>query len=176
MIVIPKEAKIGAPKLDKYQKVSSFTIPGRGELVKVSVGVNSKIPLRGVSWKQIEKPIKCLEFDNCNVAIRTGVINDITAFDLDLYKMDEDHIFLTTFKGEIKVHFNAFAVRSAKGGIHYYFDYDSDIKQTQNDLGVDIRNDGGIILCPPSKIDNGFYSIVNNVPTIKIPEKLKTWY
>lgn len=161
-------------RLDKFEKVSYFTIPGRGEMIKLSCHVNAKHPI-GLGWQKTTVPIKALLEDNCNVSLLTGYANDISVIDVDTHKMEKDNIFLTTFKKELKTFFDTFAVRSASGGLHLYFSYDSDLKQTQSALGVDIRNDGGHIVCPPSKYNGGCYEVINNVPTRAIPEKLKAW-
>ena len=50
---------------------------------------------------------------------------------------------------------------SPSGGLHYYFTYDEDIKQTSNaKLEIDTRCDGGYIVGPGSKIDGNEYKII----------------
>jgi len=179
MICIPEIAQIGPQennekKLNKYEKISYFTIPDRKDMIKLSCYMNDKRPIN-TDWQNTTTPIKALASDNCNVSLLTGLKNDITVVDADTHKMCPDNIFLITFAEELKTFFNTFTVRSASGGLHFYFNYDSAVKQTQGRNEVDIRNDGGHIMCPPSKVNGGTYVVINDVPTIQIPKKLKDW-
>jgi hypothetical protein len=78
-------------------------------------------------------------------AIITGEISGISVLDFDV--MDTYKDFLAEFGTEC-VRKN---IITTKKGKHLYFKYDPDLKQTQNkDAGVDVRNDGGIIIAPPT--------------------------
>jgi hypothetical protein len=145
-------------RFDKFQKMSFMQIPDHAtELIKFSLSTNNKTPVE--KFGNLEKSDNCVKYDNSNVGLRTGFMTDITIIDVDMYKMDHSSIFLKTFKEDIEASFNTFTVRTANNGRHYYFKYDSDIKQSQGRLSedgnhtafnVDIRNDGGFVVCPPS--------------------------
>lgn len=187
-IIIPNEFVIGPRNnfssektYNKHQKISFFQIPEWDEpLIKFSLWTNKKLPME--SYKHKDKSSKSLLNDNCNVGLKTGAIAGFMVVDADIYKMTKDSNFLSTFEEEINNHFDTFCVKTPRGGYHYYFKYDSDVKQTQSkereniiSEGVDIRNDGGYVVFPPSEINGKAYKVVNDVPIIKISNKLKEW-
>jgi hypothetical protein len=166
---------------NKYTSLSYFNIKNSAQnMIKFSVRPNGK-----AAWgdfTMINETPKSLYYDNCNVGLRTGYKTGVTIIDVDLYKMNSENIFLKKFAKELENNFNTFTVDTASGGKHYYFEYDSDIKQTQNscdsegyEFGIDIRNDGGYVVCPPSSINGKYYTISNDVAMTTCPEKLKQW-
>lgn len=93
-------------------------------------------------WNLLEKSQKC----DKNRAIVTGKKSNITVLDFD----DEDIYFKCI--QEIPNLENYYTVKTRKG-FHIYFQYNSNLKNTTNvfkNRGVDIRNDGGCIIAPPS--------------------------
>ena len=139
----------------------------------------NKIPLIA-SWKnfqdvaanedQIEAWWK--ETPSANIGIVTGKISGITVIDIDT-------------KGGKAVSLDVFpktyTVKTPTGGYHLYYQYDPDIQQTANTFPqfphVDIRNDGGYVLAPPSHCDyiknqsrvSGVYKVERNLPIVKFP-------
>lgn len=137
---------------------------------------NKKIPLPYISWKQLTtnnpdhvnawitspnevyqemvrtfspdkieiiKPI-CAEF--LNFGVSTGRDNQISVIDVDV-KAGGLESYET-----IKDKLPAPHVKTQSGGYHIYFKYSESLKQTVNLLpGIDIRNDGGYVVIPPSK-------------------------
>jgi hypothetical protein len=163
-------------RLNKTQKVDFFQIPNFDiNLMKLSLESNGKTPCQ--EWKTLNAPIKSLVYDNCNVGLITGIRNMITVVDLDFKDIPyDDHAFIEKFGNKFMKHFDTFTVKTQSGGYHLYFKYDAEIKQTQNKaLGVDIRNDGGYVVCPPSSINGKQYVIKNNVPIKPFPSDLKKW-
>ena len=147
-------------RLNKTQKVDFFQIPNFDiNLMKLSLESNGKTPCQ--EWKTLNAPIKSLVYDNCNVGLITGIRNMITVVDLDFKDIPyDDHAFIEKFGNKFMKHFDTFTVKTQSGGYHLYFKYDAEIKQTQNKaLGVDIRNDGGYVVCPPSSINGKQYVI-----------------
>ena len=139
----------------------------------------SIIPVKGkskhlVKWAkyQSEKPSKEQvqewwgeEFIDANIAIITGKISGITVVDIDSYKLNDEQ------KAEVEKSFPTVAtptVISASGGEHRYFAYSPGVP-TKNDVmtGLDIKNDGGLIIAPPSQNGKGKYEWV---PRKKINE------
>lgn len=156
-------------------KLNYFSLPNRDELLKVSILFNSKKAIEQYNF--ITKPLSDLKYPNCNVAILTGLKNEIIVIDIDLYKMNDDSLFIKKYGNDINgivKRFNTLAVKSPKGGLHLYFHYDDELTQTQSDDHfIDIRSNGGYILCPPSSIDLKYYECINNVDIIDIPRDFK---
>jgi hypothetical protein len=97
-----------------------------------------------------------------SVGILTGKINNITVIDYDnKNKFNEDNEKFNFFK-------NGYHIVETNNGYHLYCKYDENIPQTtNNDLKIDIRNDGGFVIAPPTKYKllNGYeveYKIINN--------------
>lgn len=161
-------------KYNKFEKIELFKIADRPNIIKISTGVNSKIAKE--KYLNIDKPRNSTLYNNSNVAILTGNINNIVVIDVDLYKNDKKNMFYKTFKNDIKNNFNTYSVKTPNGGFHYYFNYDPEIKQTQNDkYNVDVRSDRGYIMCPPSIINGKSYVVANDNKIVDIPTKLKEW-
>jgi hypothetical protein len=143
----------------------------------------SVIPVKGksghlVQWSeyQHEKPSEDQikewwnKWPDSNIGIITGAISGITVIDIDSYKLsDED------FEAVNKAFPDDFATATAlsgSGGQHRYFAYDPDVP-TRNDImkGVDIKNDGGVIIAPPSKNENGTYQWLKSKKISVVPPR-----
>lgn len=112
-----------------------------------------------------------------NFAVLTGERSNITVVDIDV--KDDG---LKTWNELIDKHgdIDTIKVRSRNGGLHYYFKYNENIKQTQglNGVGVDIRANGGYIVMPPSQIDGKYYKWINHpdeTELLDIPDWLFEW-
>ena len=94
-------------------------------------------------------------------ALLTGKISNIMVLDLDrnhgdgtkdgikAYKELIDSLQLT--EEEKKQVFDTFTVKTPNGGLHLYFKYIEGLKNDSNqDLSIDIRTDGGLIVTPGS--------------------------
>lgn len=95
------------------------------------------------------------------IAVITGAISGITVVDFDLGSKD-------LFEG-----FQTPTVRTGSGGKHYYFKYTDKIQQSANrELKIDIRNDGGYAIMPPSKTEKGIYEWVTDfqTPLLDLPQ------
>jgi hypothetical protein len=121
-----------------------------------------------------------------NYGILTGKINNIIVIDCDFYKASKNEYKVLEIFNEYKNNIlNTYTVKTPRGGLHYYFKYDEDIKTTSNDkYNIDIRSDGAYIIGEGSKInisndeDNkNFqeYKVIHNVKPATIPEDVKTW-
>ncbi len=112
---------------------------------------------------------------DANIGICTGKISGITVIDIDtggdtVVSID---IFPATY-----------TVKTPTGGYHLYYKYDSEINQTANTYPqfphVDIRNDGGYVVAPPSVADytkgkkhiKGKYTIEKSLPLVDFPRSL----
>lgn len=108
-------------------------------------GKVKKIPHFPAEWKTYqtmrihESQIKQTWGNFTGIAIATGRISGITVIDIDIDNLPEMITLPLTYR-----------VRTRRG-FHYYYQYDSQIKQTQTQIPhVDIRNDGGLIFAPPT--------------------------
>lgn len=108
------------------------------------------------------------QYPDANIGIITGKISGITVVDIDT--KGGKAVPLDTFP-------KTFTVRTPSGGYHLYYKYNPNISQTANTFPhlphVDIRNDGGYVVAPPS--DNGkgnSYEVVENLPLAEFPLKL----
>jgi len=107
-----------------------------------------------LNWRTINKE-NCLKYSVGGAyAVVTGEQSNLTIVDFDVkdeyYKLMEQHPELKEYK----------TIQTNKG-FHIWFKYDPDFKTTTDAFsdykGVDIRNDAGIVFCPPTtyKMPNG---------------------
>lgn len=110
-----------------------------------------------------------------NVGIITGKISNLTVVDIDT-------------SGDKTVPINKFpptlTMGTPSGGYHLYYLYDAAIQQTANTFPqfphVDIRNDGGYVVAPPSKAEytkegkkiKGTYKVLKQLNIAPFPTKL----
>lgn len=107
-----------------------------------------------------------------NIAIVTGKISGITVIDLDKHK----GVDMTQFPTD------TYRVKTGNGGIHLYYAYHEDAPTVadifKDGKGVDIRNDGGYVVAPPSVItpkyegEDGVYMVLDQKPIAAFPHEL----
>ena len=116
-----------------------------------------------------EQAAKWFDKTTNNIAIITGPISDITVIDLDRNKPDGKETPLEAFP-------KTFTVKTPSGGYHLYYKYSAKVGLSANKYPqfphLDIRNDGGYVVAPPSKTDAGEYKIINDVPVADFPDDL----
>jgi len=113
-----------------------------------------KIPIckgwTNITKETVEENIK----PNCNIGILTGKKSKIIVIDVDVKDKG-----LETWEKIIKKHGEptTVKVRTGNGGLHYYFNYNDKLKSDSKvvvyegeKVGIDIKNDGGYVVCPPS--------------------------
>lgn len=155
-----------------YQKAVEYNAHGYSV---IPVSLDSKKPtLR--SWKEYQErsanddEIGLWFSKKINIGIITGKISGITVVDIDT-KEEGNITPLEAFP-------ETYTVRTPSGGYHLYYQYNSEIKQTANTFPqfphVDIRNDGGYVVAPPSEFPNGKYEIIKNMPFSVFPISLFT--
>lgn len=157
-----------------------FEPPVDKNYFKVSLTANGKDPSSSRKWSGDVIPIKRVDFANCNVGIVTGLRNGIIGVDIDAYRMDDDNLFIIKYgKNYFKkliTKIDTLTIKTPSGGYHLYFKYDIELRQTQNKkIHIDIRNEGGYLVCPPSKINDKKYEIIINTDVKQIPEDFKKW-
>jgi len=147
----------------------------------------SKFPIGG-AWEnnQSNEKIKWIKWLNndLNIALRTGEISKVTVIDADIYKeVPEEYKKLKEEVIKQLEDVKTLSQNSARGGKHFFFAYDKDLRQMQGNikanrkidiLHIDIRNDGGYLLIEPSIFESKNYKFVNLGDEIKpLPEELK---
>ena len=109
-----------------------------------------------------------------NIGVVTGKISGITVVDIDVShgkKGAESWSALIEEKGEPET----LMAKTGSGGMHVFFKYNSALKTGSNRLGkdIDVRNDGGYVVAPPSKHrSGGVYAWINLSPLDDLPEYL----
>lgn len=165
-------------ELEVYQKYGWTLLP----LLK-----ESKYPISG-AWEnnQSNDKVKWIKWLNndLNIALRTGEISKVTVIDADIYKeVPEEYKVLKEEVIKQLEEVKTLSQNSARGGKHFFFTYDKDLRQMQGNikanrkidiLHIDIRNDGGYLLVEPSKFEQKGYKFVNLGEEIKsMPDLLK---
>jgi hypothetical protein len=122
-----------------FDKIDTYT-NAKGEFKKKPIGLPN--------WRVINKE-NCLNFNNGKAfAIVTGESSNLTIIDFDdaseYDRLIKKHSELSKYK----------TIKTNKG-YHIWFKYDNVFKTTTDCFkdykGVDIRNDAGIVFCPPTQ-------------------------
>ncbi len=147
-------------------------------MLKFKLIKNSKNP--SSEWKKENREKSLKIYDNntskgLNLGIVTGKTNNILVVDLDCHKWNKDHKFYKYLNLEELINLT-YTVKTPNGGYHLYFNYDEEIKQTQNsEYNIDIRSDGGYIVSAGSCINGKYYEVINNSIIADIPQNLKNF-
>lgn len=109
-------------------------------------------------------------YTGVNIGIVTGEISGITVVDIDTKKGDNPPLekFPPTY-----------TVKTGNGGYHLYYKYTPHLRNSVNIFphlpSVDIRNNGGYVVAPPSIItpivvgQDGKYEVLHNIPITDFP-------
>lgn len=137
--------------------------------------LNTDFKIHGTDYKN--------EFNNCNVALTTGITygSNIIAIDIDDYKWDnkETHPFIKKFGKNYIELFNTYTQKTPSGGIHLLFKYNERISKTTGspEYEIDIRSNGGVIMMAGSysqKRDK-YYECIKNKRIREMPIQLIEW-
>ena len=135
---------------------------------------NEKTPVR--SWIEYQNtrldPMEATDLwgenQNYNIGLVTGSISNITVVDIDV-KDPNNQVSFEAFP-------TTYTVQTPSGGYHLYYVYNPDIGTSANqypDLPhVDIRNNGGYVVAPPSKTEQGDYKVIKDVPIAMFPSHM----
>jgi len=133
----------------------------------IPIGNDKRPRVKWKQWQTAKADVKQVEqwiaFGNDhNFGIVTGKISGITVVDIDVKHAKRTP--LDTFP-------ETYTVQTPSGGWHLYYQY-SDTVQTCSDRYpqfpyVDIRNDGGYVVAPPSF--EGGYKIIKDLPIVAFP-------
>ena len=113
--------------------------------------------------------------DRYNIGVRTGKVSGITVIDIDV---GDGKLGAETWQELIAEHGepNTLMSKTGSGGMHVFFKYNAALKTGTNTLGkgVDVRNDSGYVVVPPSSHrSGGTYEWLNEgTPLDDLPEYL----
>jgi hypothetical protein len=118
-----------------------------------------------VDWKSYQEE-RCAESDlsawwdkwpKANVGIITGKISGVTVVDIDT---DKGKATIAPYIKDLKTP----TAKTQKGGMHLYFQYVPGLTNSVRRLdGIDLRNDGGFVVAPPSRGMWGNYEWVKGL-------------
>lgn len=117
-----------------------------------------KMPL--VAWKEFQERYATEDeligwwetWPEANIGIVCGKISGISVVDCDTKEG------VATVEEALPDSFLCPIVLTPRGGRHYYFSYQPELKTCTKLLpGIDIRNDRSIVVAPPSKTKLGYY-------------------
>ena len=140
------------------------------------VEYGGKRPL--VSWTEVatNDPASIADLfasANVNIAITTGAKSGLTVIDVD-----DTAAWGAYLEGCSEIELEAletYTVATPSGGMHLYFQYDSNAPTTTNKpiKGVDIRSEGGYVVAPPSKgKEDSCYTLANDTEVKPFPRFL----
>lgn len=125
-------------------------------------------------WQKITESVPI--YPNQGTGIPCGEINNITVLDFD--DINQYQTFVQKFPKILETQI----VQTPSGGYHVYFNYENTLNTTSFKQGVlagiDIRNDRGFIISPPSyqiDLETGIrkeYKIINQNRRIDIPDEV----
>ena len=111
-------------------------------------GKEKKDPVMGCDWHNITKENYKMFNKYENWALITGKMSDLTVIDIDNQDTYEKLIEKCPVLKECRT------IKTYKG-YHIYCSYNEKLNTSSNVcdhyVGIDIRNDGGIVFCPPTK-------------------------
>jgi len=117
-------------------------------------------------WKRIPQS---------NIAIVTGKLSNLTVIDADSPDAIAELEALNS--GGVRIP----QVHTPRGGRHYYCQHHEELSRNSSGRGksekIDVRSEGGFVLCPPGKTNDGRYQWDKdlNLETVPLPKVPKNW-
>lgn len=117
------------------------------------------------------------EHPELNLAIVTGRKSGLFVIDVDSKNGHKGVDTLVALEEELGELPETMVCETPNGGYHYYFRYPKELhieklgNKTNIGDGLDIRSDGGYVVAPPSKLENGHYRVINKGKLAAIPIK-----
>jgi len=94
-------------------------------------------------------------FPRSNIGIACGLPSKVIVIDFDPRNGSDDSVKRLAAKKQL---FPAtVTARTANGGIHMYYAYEAELKNSKSALapGIDVKTTGGYVVAPPSRLDGG---------------------
>lgn len=157
------------------------------DLLKLKIIPNRKDPAEK-GWRNIQNLYKEFSYNDNNVGIVTGSINNILVLDIDSKDngIEEFNKYIEQFGEPMTV-----KQKSPNNGYHYFFKYNSFNEEVDycikeylknqskyRNSGIDIRSEGGYIMSAPSTIDGKKYEYIrsfDDYEVLEIPYNLVCW-
>ena len=200
-----KGVKTFLPFINKHKKISAKCKKIMDDFRKFQLLQHSKKPSsewsygkpgsdRTKLWTKTKKVL-----NGCGIGIPCGKINGMMVVDLDDYKWGDDHPFIVRFGRDYAKTFPTYIQKSAKGGVHLFFQYDERFWNANSDpLGIDFLSDrnqygdyagkyvvgaGSVVRYskkdkekyPHLEGDMGTYVVLQDKPVMKMPADLEEW-
>ena len=153
------EAKVLLPIVPVFNYTNKPVVPWKKEVNRIKD--IKELKDQGEWFEYVNNKDEVKKGKITGSALLTGKISNIMVLDLDrnhgdgtkdgikAYKELIDSLQLT--EEEKKQVFDTFTVKTPNGGLHLYFKYIEGLKNDSNqDLSIDIRTDGGLIVAPGS--------------------------
>lgn len=162
-----------------YEKALEYLLVQGYSVIPVG---SDKRPL--ISWKEYQQRLPTEEeveswwgpggsfvSDGVGIGIVTGKVSGITVIDIDVKGYPPEEI---TDRGVFPL---TYTVQTKSGGYHLYYDYDggegvggvkTGAEVSEKYPHVDIRNDGGYVVAPPT----AGYEVIENCPLDVFPKEL----
>jgi len=144
-------------------------------IIRPADGGNGKKLMYPVPWREFQERLATEEeirgwydkYPEAGVAIVTGKISGVTVLDLDTPEAQATMAELIPSDSKVP------HVSTPRGGSHLYFQYQQDlVTGVARAPGVDVRNDGGCAVAPPSKGVQGKYKWISNYSLTNIRPSL----
>lgn len=123
--------------------------------------------------------IRWIVHKNSGIGMPTGATSGFTVVDLDVNHGNNDNGIVEWEQLNKKYNTNPYdttIIKTPRGGLHLYYQYNSQVKNSSNKIGkgIETKNNGHYVILPPSKIQTGEYKFVNKLKPNKIPEWIVT--
>lgn len=179
------EAKELLPIVPVFNYTNKSIVPWKKEVNWIKS--NHDIKTQGEWFEYINNKDEVKKGKITGGALITGKVSGIMVLDLDRNHGDTTKDGIRAYEElveglgltdqERQMAFNTFTVTTPNGGLHLYFKYIEGLKNDSNqDLSIDIRTDGGIIITPGSlrKIKDEIkeYTVYKDNPINDMPIKL----
>lgn len=138
---------------------------------------NSKIPAIP-SWAEYQTRLPTVDEINdwwakhptANIAMVTGAVSKFTVIDIDVKDSADDPHLPVLDRSKLPP---TLTIKTPSGGYHLYYRYTDQVKTgVRRFRRLDIRNDGGYVVIPPSTIDGIAYQVVDLRSVAEFPVEL----
>ena len=148
---------------DKYLKQGFSIFPAKSDK-KPAIPAWASYQTRIPSTKEIEAWSR--DLGDMNIAVICGQLSNLNVVDCDTPPAIQEVEALLPEGMELPV------VTTPRGGRHYYFQYCPEL-HSRNGVGdgIDVKSEGGYVLAPPSKTENGVYTWNSEMNLDTIPER-----
>ena len=164
---------------DKDAELAKVFSPLENKL-KIKLKPGAKEPYESGWTTDPKTHYKDIDMTRYNAGYLCGKLNNIMVLDVDVRNGGIEAIneYMREY-GTI----NTLTVGSARGGYHYYFNYNSKdhndnyLKNGSNlrGAGLDFKTEGGYVVAPGSVFEGKYYKVINKAPIIDMPKELISW-